>query len=296
MIYHSLFGMIVGSVEGIVNTLPVYTKGMESVRSIGEVIECPDLEHNEGRAVVTEVRGDVEFECVGFRYRGGEAPAVADFDLRVAAGETIALVGHSGSGKSTLMSLLIGFRRPTSGRILLDGADMETIDMRTWRRFIGIVPQQPMLFSGTLRENIVHGLEGADGDRIAAAIDMANLREFVDGQPNGLDTVVGEGGATLSGGQRQRVAIARAFVRDPRIILLDEATSALDVVAEKQVQEAIERLARGRTTFIVAHRLSTIRNAHRIVVMEGGRIAETGSREELLRRGGAFHEMLKLQS
>lgn len=296
VIYQSLFGMMIGSIEAIVNTFPIYTKGIESVRSIGEVIECPDLEHNEGRQEVTEVSGKVEFENIEFRYRENDEPAVHEFSLDVKPGEMVALVGHSGSGKSTLVSLLIGFRRPTAGRILLDGVDMESIDMRTWRRFISVVPQQPLLFSGTLRENIAYGLDGLTDDRINDAIDMANLRGFVDNHPTGLDTAVGEGGATLSGGQRQRVAIARAFVRDPRIIVLDEATSALDVVSERQVQEAIERLARGRTTFVIAHRLSTIRNAHRIVVLEHGRIVEMGTREELLQQEGLFHEMLALQS
>jgi len=296
VIYQSLFNMIVGSIEGIVATFPIYTKGIDSVRSIGEVMECPDIERNEGRRIVENIRGDVTFEHVEFRYDGdATAPAIADFSLRVAPGETVALVGHSGSGKSTLMSLLIGFRRPTKGRILLDGIDMEEIDMRSWRRFIGVVPQQPLLMSGTLRDNIAYGLPGLSEDRLNEAVDMANLREFVDGLPSGLDTRIGEHGATLSGGQRQRVAIARAFARDPRLIILDEATSALDVVSEKLVQEAVNRLAKGRTTFVIAHRLSTIRHAHRIVVLREGRIVEMGTREELVDRKGEFHEMLALQ-
>ncbi|MFA7256627.1 MAG: ATP-binding cassette domain-containing protein, partial [Kiritimatiellales bacterium] len=197
--------------------------------------------------------------------------------------------------KSTLMQLLIGFRRPDHGRILFDGQDMEDIDMRTARRFISVVPQETVLFSGSIRENIIYGLHDVSEERLREVLAAASLTELVSGLPEGLDTRIGEDGAMLSGGQRQRIAIARALIRNPCILVLDEATSALDVVSEKKVQDAIDHAVRNRTTFIVAHRLSTIRKADRIVVMKEGQIAEIGSYEELMTRRGLFFEMQQLQ-
>ncbi|MGE4490297.1 MAG: ABC transporter ATP-binding protein, partial [Kiritimatiellales bacterium] len=218
-----------------------------------------------------------------------------DFLLDVTPGECIALVGSSGAGKSTVMQLLIGFRRPQAGRILFDGKDMEECDMRTVRRFISVVPQETVLFSGSIRENIVYGLGDINEEHLNEILSAAHLFDVIAALPKGLETRIGEDGALLSGGQRQRIAIARALVRDPRILVLDEATSALDVVSEKKVQEAIDHAVQNRTTFIVAHRLSTIRRADRIVVMQDGRIAEIGSYDELMERRGLFFEMQQLQ-
>ncbi|WP_405910629.1 ABC transporter ATP-binding protein [Streptomyces sp. NBC_00828] len=266
---------------------PVITKGLESVRSIGEVLQAPELEDNEGKAEVTSLRGAVTFEEVGHAYDENR-PAVRDFSLSVSPGETIALVGASGAGKSTVLNLVIGFIRPTSGRLLLDGTDMSTLDLRTYRRFVSVVPQESILFDGTVRENVAYGMDDAGDTAVREALRDANALEFVDRLPQGLDTVVGEHGARLSGGQRQRLAIARALIRDPRVLILDEATSALDTRSEALVQQALARLLHGRTTFVVAHRLSTIRGADRIVVMGDGAIQEIGTHEELLRRGGAY--------
>ncbi|GHF39814.1 ABC transporter ATP-binding protein [Streptomyces griseosporeus] len=279
---------LTNSTTTLAGLAPVITKGLESVRSVGEVLQAPELEDNEGKSEVTAVRGAVAFDGVGYAYDSGRA-AVRGFTLSVAPGETIALVGASGAGKSTVLNLVIGFIRPTSGRLLLDGTDMSTLDLRTYRRFVSVVPQESILFDGTVRENVAYGMEDeADEERVRAALRDANALEFVDRLPQGLDTLVGEHGARLSGGQRQRLAIARALIRDPKVLILDEATSALDTRSEALVQQALARLLRGRTTFVVAHRLSTVRGADRIAVMGDGRILETGTHDELLRRGGAY--------
>ncbi|NKQ28861.1 ABC transporter ATP-binding protein, partial [Streptomyces galbus] len=276
---------LTNSTTTLTGLAPVVTKGLESVRSVGEVLQAPELEDNEGKAQVTAVRGAVAFDRVGHAYEDDGRPAVQDFTLEVAPGETVALVGASGAGKSTVLNLVIGFIRPTSGRLLLDGTDMSGLDLRTYRRFVSVVPQESILFDGTIRENVAYGMEDeADEEAVRAALRDANALEFVDRLPQGLDTLVGDRGARLSGGQRQRLAIARALIRDPRVLVLDEATSALDTRSEALVQEALARLLRGRTTFVVAHRLSTVRGADRIVVMDDGRIREIGTHEDLLRR------------
>ncbi len=279
---------LTNSTTTLAGLAPVITKGLESVRSVGEVLQAPELEDNEGKAELTALRGAVTFEGVGHAYDGDDRPAVRDFTLDVAPGETVALVGASGAGKSTVLNLVIGFIRPTSGRLLVDGTDMNTLDLRTYRRFLSVVPQESVLFDGTVRENVAYGMDDADEETVRGALRDANALEFVDRLPQGLDTLVGERGARLSGGQRQRLAIARALIRDPKVLVLDEATSALDTRSEALVQEALARLLRGRTTFVVAHRLSTVRGADRIVVMADGAIQEVGTHEELLRRGGAY--------
>jgi ATP-binding cassette subfamily B protein len=271
----AFFTVLTGSVTTLLGLTPVISRALESVRSAGEVLQAPDLENNAGKAQVEHVRGRIDFEGAGFSYEGRP-------------GETVALVGASGAGKSTVLNLLIGFIRPTSGRIRLDGTDMATLDLRSYRRFLSVVPQESILFEGSIRENVTYGMPDTDEHRVRDALRDANALEFVEQLPQGLDTVVGERGARLSGGQKQRLAIARALIRDPRILILDEATSALDTRSEALVQQALARLVRGRTVFVVAHRLSTIQGADRIVVMDAGRIAEVGTHEDLLRRGGVY--------
>ena len=295
VMYLGYFGMMVGSINGLVDFYPTLCLGRESLRSLSEILECPDLERNEGRREVRQVEGRIVLDRVEYRYAPGLTPAVQDVTLDIKPGESVAFVGESGSGKSTLMNLVIGFRRPTGGRILLDGCDMETLDMRTYRHYLAVVAQNTILFSGTVRENITYGLDHVDDKRLQEVLELANVTQFVRELPKGLDTVIGEHGGRLSGGQRQRISIARAFIRDPRVIVLDEATSALDVVSEKLVQEAIQRLISRRTTLIVAHRLSTIRNADRVVVMNQGWIVEQGTHHELMNRQGEFFGMVNLQ-
>ncbi|MFJ9038870.1 ABC transporter ATP-binding protein [Streptomyces sp. NPDC102406] len=299
----AFFTVLTGSVTTLLGLAPVISKGLESVRSAGEVLQAPDLESNAGKTVLERVTGRIDFEDVGFSYAGDAGtpqeapgktaedaggPAVAGFTLSARPGETVALVGASGAGKSTVLNLLIGFIRPTAGRILLDGVDMATLDLRSYRRFLSVVPQESILFEGSIRDNVTYGLGDTDEETLLRALGDANALEFVRRLPDGLDTVVGERGARLSGGQKQRLAIARALIRDPRVLVLDEATSALDNHSEALVKEALARLVHGRTVFVVAHRLSTIQGADRIVVMADGRIAETGTHAELLARGGVY--------
>ncbi|GJF28577.1 ABC transporter ATP-binding protein [Kitasatospora sp. NE20-6] len=282
------FSSLTGSVTTLLTLTPQLGKGLESVRSVGEVLQAPDLEENSGKADVQQVTGRIDFQGVVHTYPGGGEPSVAGFDLTVQPGETIALVGGSGAGKSTVLNLVIGFLRPTEGRILLDGTDMEQLDLRSYRKFLSVVPQESILFEGSIRENVTYGMKDVPEETVRTALRDANALEFIDRLPQGLDTVVGERGARLSGGQKQRLAIARALIRDPRVLILDEATSALDSRSEALVQQALGRLVQGRTVFVVAHRLSTIRGADRIVVLHEGRIAEIGSHAELLRSGGAY--------
>lgn len=211
--------------------------------------------------------------------------------MDVQPGETIAFVGPSGSGKSTLLNLLIGFIQPTSVTIYLDEQPLTQVDMRSVRQFLAVVPQTTLLFSASIRENITYGLTNISEQQLDAVIEAAQLRSLIEELPNGLDTLVGENGSQLSGGQKQRISIARALIRNPKIILLDEATSALDTQSEKKIQHALDYLTEAATTFIVAHRLSTIKEADRIIVIEKGKIIETGTYEELMANKGYFYQM-----
>ncbi|MGH4121107.1 ABC transporter ATP-binding protein [Clostridium sp.] len=295
VLYQGYFTSILNQVANVMNTYPILVKGMESISSVGEILTANDVENNKGKVKVKSVSGDINFENVEFSYGDSKEPVLKDFNLHVKKGECIAFVGESGAGKSTILNLIVGFNSPTKGRILLDGVDMSELDLTSYRKFIAVVPQNTLLFSGTLRENITYGLSSVDDEKLDVIMEYANIKEFTSKLPGGIDTQVGEHGGKLSGGQRQRIAIARALIRDPQIIMLDEATSALDNISELQVQKAMNNLIKGRTTFIVAHRLSTIRDADKIAVMSNGICVEFGTYDELVARQGEFYKLKKLQ-
>lgn len=295
-LYQNYFSTIVQQVSAIITLIPTITKGLESVRSIGEVLVAEDVEENEGKEVVDSVEGEFVFKNVEFRYNKESNPILKGLNLTVKKGETIALVGESGAGKTTILNLVVGFNLADKGEVLLDGKSMKDIDLRSYRKHLAVVPQNTILFSGTIRDNITYGIHDVDEDTLMEVVKAANLMDLVESLPDGLNTVVGEHGGRLSGGQRQRIAIARALIRNPQVIVLDEATSALDSISEKLIQEAINNLTANRTTFIVAHRLSTIKDADKIAVIRDGRCAEYGTYEELMELKGEFYRMKQIQS
>nr|WP_123402249.1 lipid A export permease/ATP-binding protein MsbA [Inmirania thermothiophila] len=268
-------------------------KGIAAAESAFALLDEP-AEPARGRLRPERVRAALAFEGVGFAY--DREPVLHDVDLQVAPGETVALVGPSGSGKTTLAMLLPRFYDPTAGRILLDGVDLRELDLAWLRAQIAYVSQEIVLFNDTVRANIAYGaLAGADDEAVRRAAEAADALEFIERLPEGFDTVIGERGVRLSGGQRQRLAIARAILKDAPILILDEATSALDSAAERRVQAAVDRLRTGRTSIVIAHRLSTIERADRIVVLDRGRIVETGTHADLLAAGGLYAELQRLQ-
>jgi len=294
VLFQSYFNSISSSIQSIINVYPEITRGMESVSSVSEIILSKDLEDNTGKIKLRFVHGTVQFKNTSYRYPDAEEDMIKGLNLDVEPGECVAFVGSSGSGKSTVMNMIIGFLKPTGGEFLIDGKPIDALNLSEYRHFISVVPQNCVMFTGTIRENIVYGLKDISEERLLEVVHLANIDEFTDKLPDGLDTFVGENGATLSGGQKQRISIARALIRDPKILILDEATSALDNISEYHVQQAINRLTKGRTTFIVAHRLSTIRNANKIVVMENGECIETGTYAELMEKKGKFFELKSL--
>lgn len=294
VLYQSMFSQISGSVSSLVNLVPAFSSGLDALSSVSELMNEKDIEVTIGKAHVNKIEGNVEFKNVYYRYPNTEQYVVNGLNLSVKKGECIAVVGGSGSGKSTIMNIIIGFLLPTKGELTIDGRSIKEVNLSEYRHHISVVPQSSILFAGTIRENITYGLDNYTEEQLKKVVEMANLNEFIKDLPNGLDTNIGEHGDKLSGGQKQRITIARALIRNPKILILDEATSALDNISEYHVQKAIASSIRGRTTFIVAHRLSTIRDADRIVVMEQGVPVEIGTYEELMAKKGKFYELKAL--
>ncbi|HEY5648741.1 MAG TPA: ATP-binding cassette domain-containing protein, partial [Nitrospiria bacterium] len=253
-----------------------------------EVADIPEAKE------MPRIEGSVTFQNVHFAYDPA-IPVLNDISLRVSPGEMVALVGPSGAGKSTLIHLIHRFYDPSGGTVEIDGVDIKTVRRGTLYAQIGLVPQETILFGGSIRENIRYGRLDASDEEITEAARSANAHDFITEFPKGYETIVGEKGINLSGGQRQRIAIARAILKDPRLLILDEATSSLDNESEAAIQEALDRLMAGRTTFIIAHRLTTIQKAHRIFVLEKGRIVEEGTHDQLIEQGGLYHHLYTLK-
>jgi subfamily B ATP-binding cassette protein MsbA len=270
-------------------------RGLAAAESVFELIDEAS-EPDAGTKTVEAARGEIELRTVSFRYPGTDSRALRDIDLTMSPGEMVALVGPSGSGKTTLAHLLPRFYEPSAGKIFLDGVDTRELTLKSLRRQIAFVNQDVVLFNGTLAENIAYGdMAGASREAIMEAADAAHVTDFLKDLPDGLDAMIGERGVRLSGGQRQRLAVARAFLKDAPVLILDEATSALDNESERRVQDALEHLRHGRTTMVIAHRLSTIERADRILVMAGGKIAESGTHESLLESSGLYAGLYRFQ-
>jgi ATP-binding cassette subfamily B protein len=272
------------------------SRALTAAERVFEVMDTPEDIQNAPDAVkMPEMAGRVSFRDVHFGYdRAREV--LHGIDLEVKAGEMIGLVGHSGAGKSTLINLLMRFYDPTQGRIEMDGVDLRKIDLEDFRRQVGVVLQESYLFPGSIRDNIAYGRPGATMEDVLAAAQAANAHAFIVNFPDGYDTYVGERGQRLSGGERQRIAIARAILHNPKVLILDEATASVDTETERMIQEAIETLVEGRTVFAIAHRLSTLRNADRLVVIDDGKIAEMGTHDELLALdGGIYRKLVDMQ-
>ena len=291
-----LYTVFIGaSISGLADLYSQVQKAVGSTESLMALLEeKPEFEPLDDKGCEHQISGRMEFRNVSFRYPSRpDVEVLSRISLNIEAGKKIALVGPSGAGKTTFSSLVFRFYDPTEGELLFDDVPSTSIHPACLRKQMAIVPQEVMLFGGTIAENIAYGKPGSGMDEIVEAARKANALEFIERFPGGFDTVVGERGVQLSGGQRQRVAIARAILRNPRILILDEATSSLDNIAERQVQQALEVLMQGRTSIIIAHRLSTVQHADQIVVLEGGQIVETGTHAELLERGGAYTRLAK---
>jgi ATP-binding cassette, subfamily B, bacterial len=288
-------GGLFGPVQGLTNTYQTLRKATVALETIYGILDAEDAVADTPGAIERPLRGEVKFEELTFAYRAG-TKVLEDVSLTIRPGETVALVGPNGSGKSTLVALLQRLYAPTSGRILVDGTDIRELAQRSLRKQLGVVLQDPHLFNDTVHANIAYGRPDATRTEVEAAARAAHAHEFIADLPEGYDTIVKERGSRLSGGQRQRIAIARALLKDPPVLIFDEPTSALDAESESVIQDALRTLLKGRTALIVAHRLSTVADADRIVVLRDGKIAEMGTHAELVERGGPYARMVKQQA
>jgi subfamily B ATP-binding cassette protein MsbA len=287
--------MLFAPIKHLTQVNAVLQRGLAAAESVFAMIDAP-VEDDRGTVTLTRARGEIAYDNVTFTYETREAPALRGVSLDVRPGETLALVGASGSGKTTLVNLLPRLYAPQAGRITLDGHDIQTLTLESLRGNIAIVSQDIVLFNDTIYANIAYGrLGGASEKEVVAAAEAAHALSFIRETPEGLNTFIGENGLRLSGGQRQRLAIARALLKDAPVLILDEATSALDSESERHVQAALEALMRGRTTIVIAHRLSTVERADCIAVLDGGRVVESGRHAELLARGGLYARLYRVQ-
>ncbi len=293
VLFNSMFLVLTGQMVMLLNTLPQLSQARESIVSVHEVLNSPDLEENSGKKPFDAIEGRFEFVGVHYRYPDTAQHALVDFNLEVPAGQSIALIGPSGSGKSTVLSMVLGFIRPNSGIIRIDGVDIMEMDLRTYRRHVGVVTQDSIFFSGTVFENVAYGQKDIQETAVIDALKAADAYDFVQALPDGLCTHMGSDGLKFSGGQMQRLAIARAIVRNPKVLILDEATSSLDSESEKKIQLAMDRLMKNRTTFVVAHRISTIQNVDRIIILDQGRIVHQGAPAQLLEGDNLYSRAMR---
>jgi len=288
-------GLLVQPVRVLSKVVSGVQRGLAAADRIFEVLNVStEVRPPRSPVVLKDVKGMIDFEDIYFAYEDKNW-ILRGINLHICPGEKVAIVGHTGAGKSTLVDLIPRFYDPNRGYVRIDGHDVRQLDLKTLRRHIGIVPQDPVLLKGSIAYNIAYGCPWASREDIVEAADRAGILDFVKSLPRGFDTEVGERGVTLSGGQRQRIAIARAIVRNPRILIMDEATSSLDSAMEQHIHESMQRAMEGRTSLIIAHRLSTVRNADRIIVLEKGEIVEEGDHDTLLKREGVYANLYSLQ-
>ena len=292
--FYTYIGVQVGPISALASQMNAVSQGLAGVQRIMKILSViPEIKDSENARTAERFQGEIEFDHVVFQY--ADAPVLRNFSLKIKPGEKVALVGPSGCGKSTIGNLLLRFYDVNSGEIRVDGQDIRKFTQESYRSNIGVVLQEPFLFSGTIHENIAYARPTAAMEEVREAARMANVEDFVNKMPKKYETVIGENGASLSGGQKQRIAIARAVLKNPAILLLDEATSALDTVSEKLVQQALDSLMQGRTTLIIAHRLSTIKNADKIVVLKDGKIDQLGTHDELMMQDGTYKMLYETQ-